>query len=262
MTRTWLISVSMVAHVLVGVAVFVVSVWPIEQLHAERRDTPVAAPLPSHSSSGAKLEAQVVVDIKVKHVVKTTVQPATPPVDQKPTTGPTTSGTDVGPTDVDVDDPIVGSCTGDQCGQDKAAVPACGNGAVELGEQCDDGNTADGDGCSSTCRREVAKPIAPTVINPRVMQGLRVAGDTQIHPDTNTQNQMLRDGTTRTSAVVLVCVGASGGVVSAKLHASTRYPAYDAAILSAVEGWRYRPYLVNGTPAPVCGTVSFQYTIN
>jgi cysteine-rich repeat protein len=30
----------------------------------------------------------------------------------------------------------------------------CGNGVVETGEQCDDGNTASGDGCSSTCQHE------------------------------------------------------------------------------------------------------------
>jgi len=30
----------------------------------------------------------------------------------------------------------------------------CGNGQIESGEQCDDGNTADGDGCSATCRAE------------------------------------------------------------------------------------------------------------
>ncbi len=35
-----------------------------------------------------------------------------------------------------------------------AAGPTCGNGVVENGEQCDDGNTVDGDGCSSTCQDE------------------------------------------------------------------------------------------------------------
>ena len=32
----------------------------------------------------------------------------------------------------------------------------CGNGDLESGEQCDDGNTDDGDGCSSACRVELA----------------------------------------------------------------------------------------------------------
>src|SRR4029434_3296947 len=29
--------------------------------------------------------------------------------------------------------------------------PECGNNSVESGEECDDGNTKNGDGCSSTC---------------------------------------------------------------------------------------------------------------
>jgi cysteine-rich repeat protein len=33
-----------------------------------------------------------------------------------------------------------------------AAFTVCGNGVVEPGEQCDDGNQRDGDGCDSTCR--------------------------------------------------------------------------------------------------------------
>lgn len=32
--------------------------------------------------------------------------------------------------------------------------PCCGNGVLEAGEDCDDGNTANGDGCSSLCRLE------------------------------------------------------------------------------------------------------------
>jgi len=38
------------------------------------------------------------------------------------------------------------------CPEDCRAV--CGNGALEPGEQCDDGNTANGDGCSATCQVE------------------------------------------------------------------------------------------------------------
>ncbi|HSS00913.1 MAG TPA: myxococcus cysteine-rich repeat containing protein, partial [Kofleriaceae bacterium] len=36
-----------------------------------------------------------------------------------------------------------------------ALTAACGDGNLDPGEQCDDGNTADHDGCSATCTREV-----------------------------------------------------------------------------------------------------------
>jgi cysteine-rich repeat protein len=40
-------------------------------------------------------------------------------------------------------------------------VVICGNGTKEPGEQCDDGNLASGDGCSSLCKIEVANEIEP-----------------------------------------------------------------------------------------------------
>src|SRR5688572_27098565 len=39
------------------------------------------------------------------------------------------------------------------CSGDSREV--CGDGVVDEGEQCDDGNAAAGDGCSSACRAEV-----------------------------------------------------------------------------------------------------------
>jgi cysteine-rich repeat protein len=35
-----------------------------------------------------------------------------------------------------------------------ALVPACGNGILDPGEQCEDGNAVSGDGCSATCHLE------------------------------------------------------------------------------------------------------------
>ena len=48
-------------------------------------------------------------------------------------------------------------------------APVCGNSIIESGEQCDDGNTDSGDGCSSTCQTEAAPPgnggVAITPVN-------------------------------------------------------------------------------------------------
>lgn len=38
------------------------------------------------------------------------------------------------------------------------AFAVCGDGTVETSDECDDGNTAPGDGCSRTCRIEVCPP--------------------------------------------------------------------------------------------------------
>ena len=64
---------------------------------------------------------------------------------------------------------LVGSDTGDIAGVgvdemiiyweiQEAATSFCGDGTVDLGEQCDDGNNLSGDGCSSTCRTELTIP--------------------------------------------------------------------------------------------------------
>ena len=45
-------------------------------------------------------------------------------------------------------------CDDADCAEDDACSipePVCGNGIEEEGEECDDSNTTDGDGCSAVC---------------------------------------------------------------------------------------------------------------
>ncbi len=49
---------------------------------------------------------------------------------------------------------------GDGCSSGCAVeLPVCGNGRVEAGETCDDGNAQNGDGCSVTCTTEPPSPV-------------------------------------------------------------------------------------------------------
>jgi len=52
---------------------------------------------------------------------------------------------------------VLAGCVADTylAGPWDAAVPVCGDGVLDVGEQCDDGNTTSGDGCSATCTLEV-----------------------------------------------------------------------------------------------------------
>lgn len=61
-------------------------------------------------------------------------------------------------------------------GDDTGGGAVCGNGTVEAGEQCDDGNAVSGDGCSATCQTEqVATPhVRLSVDKPTITSDLGV----------------------------------------------------------------------------------------
>lgn len=52
------------------------------------------------------------------------------------------------------------------CPQDCSTGPVCGNGILEFGEECDDGNTLAGDGCSPTCQAEQQCSPSVSVLGP------------------------------------------------------------------------------------------------
>jgi TonB family protein len=123
----------------------------------------------------------------------------------------------------------------------------CGNGTVELGEQCDDGNLKNGDGCSSICRIE---PI-------------RISGETQVVPSQDTWNLMKRDrgnGGSLVKASVQLCIASTGRVAEARMLRSTGYVEYDQELLAAIRTWRYQPYTLDGN-SKVCTLVTFKYMV-
>ena len=61
--------------------------------------------------------------------------------------------------DADCDDGDIhttDTCNLSACGCEHSYVPYCGDGHIDQGEQCDDGNTNNDDGCSSACQSEPA----------------------------------------------------------------------------------------------------------
>jgi cysteine-rich repeat protein len=60
-----------------------------------------------------------------------------------------------------------------------AIVGACGNGVLEWGEGCDDGNILPGDGCSAECAIEGGGPITPPDTTPPAISGISVTSITK-----------------------------------------------------------------------------------
>ena len=50
-----------------------------------------------------------------------------------------------------------------------------------------------------------------------------------------------------------------GAVNTLNVLKSSGFPAYDQKITREMRNWRYRPYMINGKPAPVCTAVTFIY---
>jgi TonB family protein len=137
----------------------------------------------------------------------------------------------------------------------QAEPPACGNGRVEAGEDCDDGNRTAGDGCSASCRVDQERIVVAHVI-----EGHRIEGDPQIAPPDTVKQAMARSGLDRLTGNVKMCLDKEGRVRSLRLLRSTGHAEYDQRLLAGMRTWRYHPYkLDSGAAVPVCTVVTFIY---
>jgi TonB family protein len=224
--RRRIIVISLTFHVALFFTMFAVGIWHLDRVEAGRLTVAIAAPLPpppapSGGSSPSKLPT-----ITPKHIEAPPAVPA-----EMPGTG---SGGGSGSGSGSGDGSATGQCT-ENCG------PGEGSGS--------------GQGSATVV---VKKKV---VIPPHVLQGLRISGQTQLHPSDVVKTSMLHDGHSKVTAVFKVCVGADGNVDGVSQLKSSGYPAYDQELMAAIRAWVYKPYEIDGQRVPACGTVTFAYEI-
>ncbi|MDA0376317.1 MAG: DUF4215 domain-containing protein, partial [bacterium] len=102
-------------------------------------------------------------------------------------------------------------------------VEYCGNGIIEALEQCDDGNFTNGDGCDSTCRIEIAAAVCGD-------------GTIDLGEDCDDGNTISGDGCSSTcntgGSISAECVNAATGFTCAGAASNTQ-PVIDSCVSNA-----------------------------
>jgi hypothetical protein len=99
------------------------------------------------------------------------------------------------------------------------------------------------------------------VISPAALEANRIAGDKTIAPDALTQDAINRAGSEAVVSTYKICVSAEGEVSLVAQMRSSGFASYDEKIRTTIRAtWRYRPFLVNGSPTPVCTALRFVYS--
>jgi TonB family protein len=244
--RRIFLTVSAIAHVGFAVGFVLVGMWRVERLSDDRADTSLAvfSPPPGNSGGGAAPKAAAAVQKKPQRkVVKSLTQPTLKP-DLHVTTEPV------------VDEPPGDGGGGDGKG---TGTPTSGAGCTQ--EPCGVGEPPVAPPIVLPPEPQVTPPtvIAPTIVAPSIVAGLRISGETQIEPPNLVRTAIARDGASRVVGTFKMCLNQQGEVSSVTTLRSTKYAGYDDEIKSTMRNWRYRPYLIGGTAAPVCSVVTFQY---
>jgi hypothetical protein len=243
--RKLLIGVSIAGHVALFTGVFVHGIWNLDQLEYESRfRSPIAVMTPPPAGGGAPSLPKV--DMQRKEPPKVKVnEPRQPRTRLRD--------------DLTITTEAPGSETGTG-GPGNGTGTGIGDGP-ETGAPCDEAHGPCGTLPVTLTLPDLPAPPPPKVhaVTPQILKGLRIRGETAIHPPRDVFQEMHRGGDLKTSASIKVCLAVDGAVASVGLVKSTRYTAYDEAILAAARRWIYRPYTMNGAAVPACGMVTFVY---
>lgn len=249
--RRWQTAVivgSALAHAAVFAGVAIAAMWKIEKLDLrETIDITYRVPEPQGSSAPppadtlvAKTEPKVVKKKPPPDVVQPTIVKDPEPVTTGATTATSTGDKTGGPggdgLDPDADPSSTGTCT----------TPG----------GCIDGNDGKPE---PEVKPIVVEKKPPPIVAPSVAKGLRYAGNDQIHPPEMVRIDMMHQGKDTLVTTVQLCVDEGGNVTTLRKLKSSGFPAYDDKILGEMRSWKYKPYLVNKQPSPMCTVTMFQY---
>lgn len=235
--RRWLVLVSAALHLAIVFGLFIAGFWRLDRLDRPRIAVAIAVPLPPPPAPSGGAAPTKAPTFTRKHVAHDPVQPEPRPAgEQKPIETTTGGG-----------------------GEGSGSGSGRGSGSPEARGDCTE-NCGPGSG-SAHDAVEVVVHHDDVIVPPAVIRGLRIAGETQIHPSDLDRTAMSRDGKDEVTAMFKTCVTAAGDVGAVTLLKSSGYPAYDGALAAGLHGWRYRPYEIGGQAVKACGIVTFVYQI-
>jgi protein TonB len=229
-----LIGAVAVFHALLLIAMWAKSVWAIDLLELPKGTIEIAAaappPPPPPPPPGGK-KPEVKKDIPKKKKITETVQPVKIEKNEPP--------------------PEVQEDTGDEAGEEGGVEGGVAGGVA--------GGSLDGVLSAAPPPPPPPPPAQPQIVPPNAVEANRISGEKMIVPDDVTKTEISRSGKNKLVGAFKLCLTAAGSVQRVDMSKSTGFPAYDNRILAQMRVWKYRPFTVNGTPTPVCTSVTFIY---
>jgi protein TonB len=225
-----LMTAMLLFHVVLFLTMWVKTIWDLEQLERPKNTVDLAIappppPPPPPPKGGVKPQDVQITPKKVR--VRDIVQPVK--IEKQETAPPVESGDPMG-----VEGGEEGGVAGGELGGVVAAPPP---------------------------PPPPPPPAPPQNVAPTALDALRIGGEKNIIPDDVTKTEISRSGKDKLIGSYKLCITVDGNISSVVQLKSTGFPAYDNKITSTIRGeWRYRPFMVNGKPTPVCTAVTFIYS--
>jgi protein TonB len=219
-----------VGHVVLFAAMWLKTIWDIEQLDRSKDSIDLAIgapppPPPPPPKGGVKPKDVTITPKKIK--VKDIVQPVK--IEKQEVAAPVENG-----------DP-----NGVEGGEEGGVVQGDLNGVV----------------AAPPPPPPPPPPAPPPNVAPTAVEALRVSGEKNILPDDVTKTEISRSGKDKLVGSYKLCITIDGNIKSVNQLKSTGFPAYDSKIQTTIRSeWRYSPFMVNGKAAEVCTAVTFIYS--